>query len=574
MRERLYLSWSSRPTPLRRPWRIWAAACAIAAVLAGTPAAGADVLTYHDDNARTGGQLDETELSPATVNAARFGKLYSQTVDGAVYAQPLVSSRVSIAGRGATDVVFVATEHDSVYAFDADGEPGSNAGPLWHHSFLDNPPIGVTVTPIPAADVATDDLAPEIGITSTPVIDPASGTLYVEAATKEVSGTLTRYVQRLHALDLATGAEKLGRPVEISAVANGTGSGADASARIAFDPRWEFNRAALLLSRGVVFVAFASHADALPSHGWVLGYDAATLSQVAVFNTTPDGILGTIWMSGGGPAADQAGNVFVVTGNGTFDFAGGGRDLADSFLKLTPDAGGLALADYFTPFNQDVLAASDLDLGSGGVVLLPDRPAGKVPLAVGAGKDGTIYLLDRDRLGGYTPTGDAVIQEVQGILNGSFCTPAVLGDTVYIGSSNYDGGSLLAFDLSSGVLSSSPTSEASEYFPFPGVNPSVSADGSSDGIVWVIEHAEPAVLHAYLAADLGRELYNSDQAHDGRDRPGAGVKFAVPTVANGRVYVGTKTELAVYGLRSASYLARKRHGVAPPGSAAGPKPGG
>ncbi len=548
-------------------------ALGLAVLVSARAVVAGDVLTYKNDNARTGQQLHETALTPDTVNVAAFGKLFSYPVDGATYSQPLVMSAVVVPGKGTYDVVFVATEHDSVYAFDA---AGVEAEPLWHVSFLDNPPPGVVVSTVPSADVGTDDIAPEIGITSTPVIDPATGTLYVEALTKEESADGPRYVHRLHALDVSTGAEKLGGPVVISAVVTGTGSGADAKGHVYFDPLWEFNRPALLLSGGVVYIAFGAHADTLPSHGWILGYDAGTLRQVATFNTTPDGSLGSVWMSGGGPAADAAGTIFVITANGTFDLASGGRDSGDSFLKLTPRRMGLLLSDYFTPFDQAILSSQDLDLGSGGVMLLPDTPGSQAHLAVGASKDGTIYLVNRNRLGGYSTTSDAVVQEVRGLLNGCFSTPAVLGERLFFGASDYNGGNLFALDRSGGVLAERPASQAGAYFGYPGVNPSVSADGSHGGIVWAIENASPAVLHAYLASDLGRELYSSSQAADGSDQPGDGVKFAVPTVWNGNVYVGTQTELAAYGLRSAGHLARKQLTEAPPpaGAAASTQPGG
>jgi hypothetical protein len=528
-------------------------ALAVALLCSASAAVAGDVLTYKNDNARTGQQLQETVLTPDTVNVADFGKLASEPVDGAIYAQPLVMATVAVPGKGTFDIVFVATEHDSVYAFDA---AGNEAEPLWHVSFLDNPPPGFAVSTVPAADVGTDDVAPEIGITSTPVIDPATGTLYVEALTKEVAADGPHYVHRLHALDVNSGAEKFGGPVVISAAVGG--SGADADGQVSFDPLWEFNRPALLLSGGVVYIAFGSHGDALPSHGWLFGYDAGTLRQTAALNTTPDGSLGSIWMSGGGPAADETGSVFVITANGTFDLASGGRDLGESFLKLAPEPSGLVLTSYFTPFNQAMLNSQDLDLGSGGVMLLPASADSKTRLVVGAGKEGTIYLLNRNALGGYSTIADAVVQALPGILDGCFSTPSVLGDTLFFGASSYDGGNLVALTLSDGRLGGYPTSQAPEYFGYPGVNPSVSTDGSGNGIVWVIENAAPAVLHAYLASDLGRELYSSARRAAGSDQPGDGVKFVAPTIWGGHVYVGTQTELAIYGMRSARHLARRQ----------------
>ena len=335
-------------------------ACLLAQV-AGA-ATGVNVLTYHNDNARTGQNLKETILTPTNVSSASFGKLFTYAVDGYVYAQPLVMTRVSIPGKGVHDVVFVATEHDSVYAFDAN----SNTAPLWQVSFI-NPAAGITT--VSSADVDCDDLVPEVGITSTPVIDPDSHTIYVSAKTKEVTTNGTAYYHRLHALDLATGAEKFGGPTTIQATVTGTGDGNDGAGQVPFDPLTQFNRAALLLNKGVVYVGSAAHCDNGPYHGWLIGCSAKTMKIGAFFNTTPNGGLGGIWQAGGGPATDSSGNIFVVTGNGTFDPAA--NDYGDSFLKLSTRK-GLEVADYFTPFNQQVLSDDDLDLGSGGPVFRYD----------------------------------------------------------------------------------------------------------------------------------------------------------------------------------------------------------
>ena len=536
--------------------RVVRPAAAVAVTLwAASAARGADVLTYHNDNARTGVNTGEMLLTPATVAPATFGKVFSHAVDGAVYAQPLVMTNVWVPGSGTHNVVFVATEHDSVYAFDASDASGANAAPLWRTSFLEGAPSGVVVTPVPDTDISSSDLGPEVGITATPVIDPSTDTIFVVAKTKEVSATKTSYVQRLHALDVGTGMEKRGGPVVISATVatQGLGDGADAAGFVSFDSQWQLNRPALLLSRGTVFVAFGSHGDQTESltpdcrcssHGWLLAYQAQTLQPVAAFNVTPDGALGSIWMSGGGPAADSRGNIFVATGNGLFDLDAGGLNAGNSVLKLALTPRGLDVVDSFTPYDQDSLDSEDLDLGSGGVLLLPDQSTAPAHLAITCGKAGKVYLLDRDNLGGFHSEGDRVVQSFGG-LPGCYSTPVVFGGRLYYGTP----GLLAAFDFNAGRLNPSPSSVAAPDFPFPGSPPSLSANGASDAVLWVIESGQPAVLRAYLPGDLTRELYNSNQAADGVDVPGDGVKFSVPTVCNGKVYVGTQSGLAVYGLK-------------------------
>lgn len=493
------------------------------------------VLTYHSDNARTGQNLQETVLTPTNVNTVQFGKLFSLPVDGYIYAQPLYIANLNIGGQ-LHNVVFVATEHDSVYAFDADN-PG--AAPLWHTSFID-PAAGVT-TVASVADTGCYDLVPEIGITGTPVIDPAAGRLYVVAKTKE-NGT---FVQRIHALDITTGADAVG-PVTIQATVPGTGDGSDGHGNLTFNPLQENQRAALLLSNGVLYIAFASHCDSNPYHGWVLAYDAATMNQVGAFNATPNGGMGGIWQSGGGAAADADGDVYVITGNGTFDADTGGSDFGDSFLKLA--GGTLMLSDYFTPYDQASLAANDTDLGSGGPLLLPDQTVGPPHLLVGAGKEGTIYLVNRDAMGQFQTGSDSqIVQSLPGALGSLFSTPAYFANTVYFVAVD---DVLKAYVLNNGQLTLS--GQAATPFGFPGASPVISANGSSNGIVWALQtdqyaSAGPAVLHAYSAADVSIEFYNSNQ-NPARDDPGPAVKFTVPTVANGKVFVGTQNQLAVFGL--------------------------
>jgi len=499
------------------------------------------IFTYHNDTARTGQNRQEFALTLTTVNQTQFGKIFSCVLDGYAYAQPLYVANLAIPGQGIHNVVFVATEHDSVFAFDADNTACSQ---LWMTSFI-NPNAGTTT--VPSGDVLSSDIVPEIGITGTPVIDPQSGTLYVVAKTKE-NGT---YFQRLHALDITTGAEKFGGPVVIQASVSGSGDGS-VGGNLAFDPLRQNQRAALLLVNGVVYIAFASYGDNDPYHGWMLGYNAATLQQVAVFNATPNGSRGGIWQSGNGPAADSSGNVFVIIGNGTFDADVGGIDFGDSFLRLSTNAGGLTLVDFFTPFNQAFLAASDLDLGSTGPLLLPDQAGTAHPHPVlGAGKDGNGYLVDRDNMGHFRSTDNSqIVQTISISTSGVFGVPAFWQNNIYFLGVN---DVLKAFQLSGGLLSTTPTSQASTAFGFPGATPAISANGSTNGIAWVLDNSAfatsgPAVLHAYDATNVATELWNSSQAANSRDQAGPAVKFTVPTVVNGRVYVGGQNQLTVFGL--------------------------
>jgi PA14 domain/Chitobiase/beta-hexosaminidase C-terminal domain len=523
--------------------------CALACIASSTSAA-VNVLTFHNDNARTGQNTNETILTPAVVNSANFGKIFSHDVDGLVYAQPLVMTGVSIPGKGTHNVVYVATEHDSVYAFDADDDTGVNAAPLWQVTFI-NPSAGVTTVGV--GDVYCGELFPEIGISSTPVIDAASGTIFVEVKTKEIAGGVTVFRQRLHALDMATGAEKFGGPVLIQASVPGTGEGNDHAGHVPFDPLMELNRTALLLARGVVYIAYASQCDNGPWHGWLLGYDANTLALSNVFNTTANGRAGGIWMGGGGPAEDSAGNIYVETGNGTFDPSAGVYAFGDSFLKLST-TGGLALADYFTPFDQANLNNRDLDVGSGAPVVLPDEAgdgSGNQHLLVGGSKAGKIYLLNRDDLGQYNSGNDnAIVQSIPNAVT-SFDTPAYFNHHIYyIGA----GEVLKSYTITNGRIDTNNYTFSANDFGFPGATPSVSANGTNNGIVWALDPAAaapggPAVLHAYDAGDVTSELYNSSMADSGtRDNPGGAVKFTVPTVANGKVYVGAAKRVSVFGV--------------------------
>ncbi len=518
----------------------WLAFAAALLLLGTTP-----VTTAQYDNARTGATLTETVLAPHNVAVTSFGKLAALPVDGDVYAQPLVLPEVDVPGKGRRTVVFVATEHDSVYAFDASG---ASKAPLWQARFADSQ-RGVTA--VPFREVACPFIKPEVGITSTPVIDAATGTLYVLARTKEASsGAAPRYAQRLHALDVRTGAEKLGGPVEIAASAGAGGAGSRGG-KLAFDPLRENPRAALLLANGSLYLTWASSCDVGPYHGWVMAYDPRTLVQLAALVTSPDADDAGIWQSDTGPAADSAGNVFLSTGNGAFDAASaGGRDYGDSVLRLALNGGALAIRDWFTPSDQAKLNAEDGDLGSGGPLLLPDQPGAHRHLLVLGGKGGGLYVVDRDTMGKYRPGNNP--HAVQAFDTGK----SIFGAAAYWNGHVYALWSddvLKDFALRDGRLSAKPVAHAPTTFTDPGATPTVSANGERDGIVWVIETRawraadRPAVLRAYDAANVARELYDSEQRPE-RDRAGTALRFTVPTVADGRVYVGAKGELDVYGL--------------------------
>ena len=508
------------------------------------------VLTYQYNNTRAGANLSEAILNKANVNAAVFGKLFSWPVDGAIYGQPLYVANVTVPGQGIHNVVYVATEHDSVYAFDADSSAGANAGPIWQTSFL-NAASGVSS--VPAADTGCEQIAPEIGITSTPVIDLSSGTIFVVAMTKESTGGKASYVQRLHALDITTGLEKPGSPVVIQATYPGTGEG---GTTLTFNPKNYKQRPGLLLLNGTVYTGWSSHCDIGAYHGWLIAYNAQTLSQVAVYNNTPNGNMGSFWAGGAAPAVDANGNIYVVSGNGTFDAANSGLDLGESYIRLTT-ASGLSVADYFTPFNYSSLDAGDVDTGSAGVVLIGDEAgsAAHPHLMAGAGKEGRIYLLDRDNPGRLQTGSDSqIVQSIPGAIGGLFGNPAYFNQTLYFCGS---GDSLKAFPISNGQMSSIPASQSSESFAFPGCVPTISANGTSNGIVWIQDPA--GVLRAYDASNLAHELYNSNQ-NAGRDALGTAVKFSVPTVANGKVYSGTDNSLVVYGsLRLSRPVPRPRN---------------
>jgi outer membrane protein assembly factor BamB len=498
----------------------------------------AQLTTSQYDNSRTGADLHETALTLHNVNSDQFGRLFSLRLDGDVYAQPLYLSGLQIQGKGKHNVIFVATEHDSVYAFDAEGQSRT---PLWHVNFT-NTDQGITT--VDGHDVRCPFINPEIGITSTPVIDLRTGTLYVLARTKtgnKASGF--KYVQRLYALDITSGAERAGSPVDIHASAKGPEPGKT----VDFDPLLENPRSALLLAAGNVYLTWGSSCDVGNYHGWVMAYNAGSLEQVAAFNTSPNDKESGIWASDTGPAADQSGNIFVATGNGKFD-APQGPDYGDTLLKLRLEQRLLAVADYFTPSDQAELNKADNDLGSGGPLLLPHQPGPHPHLVLIGGKGSTLYAIDRDHMGGWQQNGDAPIQAVR--LGGSLlAAPAYWNQHVYVFANN---DVLKEFTLRNGHLELTTKARGGPFDP--GATPTISANGDKDGIVWTVSGRswevipeKIAILHAFDASDVTKELYNSDQVPD-RDRAGISVRFAIPTVANGRVYVGTRSELDVYGL--------------------------
>jgi hypothetical protein len=516
----------------------------ILTVNAAAPATTTDVLTYHNDIARTGQNLTETTLTTSNVTSAKFGKLGFYSVDGLVDAEPLYASNVIVPNNGTNNgthnVLIVATENDSVYAFDAD-----SGATIWQLSMLKS------------GETASDNrgcgqVTPEIGVTSTPVIDRTrgpNGAIYVVAMSKDGSGN---YHQRLHALDLALGTELFSGPVDIQATYPGTGDNSNGT-DVVFDPAQYKERSALLLLNGVIYTGWASHCDIRPYTGWIMGYSESTLAQTSVLNVTPNGNEGAIWMAGAGLAADSSGNIYFLDANGDFDttlnssgFPSDG-DYGNAFMKLSTSS-GLAVADYFEMDNGVAESGSDTDLGSGGMIVLPDLTDGSgntLHLAVGAGKDSNLYLVNRDSMGKFSSNNSNIYQELAGALPGGvFAMPAYFNNVIYYGSV---GSPIQAFTITNAQLSTSATAQTPTSFGYPGATPSVSANGTSNGVVWAVENNSPAVLHAYNATNLN-ELYNSNQASNGRDQFGAGNKYITPTIVNGKVFVGTTNGVAVFGL--------------------------
>ena len=530
--------------------RFIASAVSLGCICCGALQAQVNVTTHHNDNSRTGQNTQETILTPANVNTSQFGKLYTVTVDGYVYAQPLYLSGVTV-GAATHNVLYVATEHDSLYGIDAD-----SGAVLSQVSLL--PAGGTPVNSI--SDLDCTDLVPEIGITGTPVIDTSTGTLYVVAKSK-VGGSIVQY---LHAIDTATLTEKFGGPVAIAATV--AGSAPDGVNNIVtFNPLQENQRPALLLDKGHVIIGWSSHCDIGPWHGWVISYNASTLTQEAVLNTSPNGTSNGVWMSGGGLAADSSGNVFFATGNGTWN---GTTDFGDSIVKFgLPSAGSFPLVDYFTPWNQALLSVPDNDLGSGGLVLLPQLSSGQQLLAQ-MDKLGTMYLLDRNNMGKYclnltppcTNSDPQIWQEIGNATTGVWGVPAYWNGNVYWSGAN-DAVKAFSFNANTGLVSTAPTSQT-QTFGWFGLTPSISANGTTAGILWgLVPGAYDSTcsvgsscqaLYAYDATNLANMLYNSNQAAGNRDALGAGVKFLPPTIANGKVYVGSQSTVSAFGLLTAA----------------------
>jgi hypothetical protein len=553
----------------------------------------AGVFTYHNDVSRDGANTQEYALTAATVTTSTFGKLFSCVVDGAVYTQPLWVPGMSIGG-GTHNVILVATQHDSLYAFDADSSPCMK---YWQVNLLDTLHGGtVGETPVVWNDVGNvafgcfGDIYPEIGVTGTPVVDPPSGTIYLVAAS-EIPGTgsgncslpPSTFYHRLHALDMTTGNEKFQAPVMIAAQVVGTGDGSSGGI-VSFNSQLHHQRAGLALSNGAVYVGFAAHEDQTPYHGWLLSYQASNVQQqLSVFNTTPNGIGGAdggIWAGGGAPAVDSGGDLYVSTGNGIFDQGASmslQNDYGDSVLRLTPTAGltpngaNLQLNGWFAPETEATLEQNDADLGSGGVILLPDKSVGPTHLLVELGKDGVVYVIDRDNMGTFQPNANQIVQYFSATPGGFWGTPAFWQNNLYFAGA-FDALKQFSFDPTTG-FNPTAASQSLQNFGFPDVSPSVSSQGGSNGIIWAIDAGlygyaspnaaggvncyvspvpaactGPAILHAYDATNLSTEYWNSTQAANNRDQAGSAVKFVPPTVANGKVYVSTRTEIDVYGL--------------------------
>ena len=568
------------------------------------------VTTYRYDNTGGGLNPNETTLAPNVVNAADFGKLFSSGIDGYAYAEPLYVPGVNItagSNRGTHNVLYVATEHDSLYAFDAD-----NGVLLWKDSLL-HPIHGGVVTPVPTVALGFSTLGPEEGITSTPVIDAATGTLYALTETKEVVGGVDHYIQQLHAIDLGGGGEKFGGPATVAdTIFDGTnytvvsgptvaGNGSSSvGGQITYNALRQTQRAALAENNGTIYIAAATQSAIIPYHGWLLGYDAHTLSLTAAFNTTPNANGGSIWAGGGGLSFDAQGNIYLAVANGIFDGNNGSDpnadaggpgpitglnaqgfpalgDYGDSLVKLAPDptsspahpninGWGLKVVDYFTPNQQAYLNNKDLDLGSQQVLLLPASAgsAAHPNLVEIAGKEGTVYLLDQNNLGKFGTTTDNVVQELHGAFaNGSVTSPAVFGGSFYYAP---NGGHLEQFAVANGAFTAITAQESPDTFTYPGSPPSISSNGTTNGIIWAIDHLG-SQLRAYDATNLSNVLYTSSQAIDRRDALlGMATTFSAPTVINGKVYVATQSGLTAYGVLPTSPLLPLTIGPAPFGS--------
>lgn len=526
---------------MRRPVQLVPVVLFAAACLTMPGQAQTDVLTWHNDAARTGQNLTETILTPSNVNAANFGLLANVVVDGKVDAEPLYASAVSIGGKR-HNVLFIATEHDTVYAVDAD-----SGAVLWQRSLL---AAGETTSDTRNCD----QVVPEIGITATPAIDRKvgrNGTIYVVAMSKDGSGN---YYHRIHAMDLTTGAEQFNGPVVVHATYAGTGDGSSGGT-VTFDPKQYKERPGLLILNGQLYTSWGSHCDIRPYGGWMMTYNETTLAQTSVLDFVPNGNDAAPWNAGAGPAADAAGNVYVSLGNGTFDTTLNGQgfpingDYGNALVKVKMNGSSLQPVDYWTMYNSNSESSVDTDLGSGGLMLLPDQvDASGVTrhLLVAAGKDHNLYVANRDNMGKFDANANATLyEELSGVLKGGeWSSPAYFNSRVYYGSV---GQALESFEFAQARVLSSPTQTTSTVFGYPGTTPSISANGNAHGIVWASENVNPVVLHAFDAGSLATEFYNSNQAANSRDHFGTGNKFIAPMIANGKVYVGTTNSVGIFG---------------------------
>ncbi|MFY9791993.1 MAG: PQQ-binding-like beta-propeller repeat protein [Candidatus Sulfotelmatobacter sp.] len=516
---------------------------ALCLLTAGAPGAfSQNVLTYHNNNQRTGLNPSEATLTLSNVNSTSFGKLFTLTADGRVDGEPLYLSAVPIPGSGTHDLLIVVTENDSVYAFDAD-----SGAVIWHVTTLKS---GET----PSDDRGCGQVTPQIGITSTPVISRptgSNGVIYTVAMSKDSSGN---YHQRLHALDATTGNELYKGPIDIAAKYPGDGDNSSGG-YVVFDPAQYEERAGLLQVVNTIYLAWTSHCDIRPYTGWIMGYNATTLAQTTVLNVTPNGNEGAIWGSGSGLTADDSSNIFFLDANGTFDTtlnsAGlpSSGDYGNAFIRLATK-GGLAVADYFEMDNGVSESDSDTDLGSGGALLLPalkDSTGTTWNLAVGAGKDTNLYVVNRNSMGKFNTGSNKIYQELAGALPGGIWSmPAFWSGRLYFGPVSQP---ILEFQFKQAKLATAAVAKTTNTFGYPGATPSISCNKGSNPIVWAVANTNPAVLYAYNATTLV-ELYNSSQAAGGRDNFGAGNKFITPMIANGKVYVGTTTGVGVFGLLS------------------------
>ena len=503
------------------------------------------VTTYQYDTYRSGTNTTETTLTPSNVNASNFGRLKIFSVTGFVYAQPLYVPNVVINGVS-HNVLYVVTEHDQVYAFDV-----NSGAQLWTKNLLITTGPLIQVTPVSSSDVNCTDMVPEIGITGTPVIDTTLNNIYMVAKVKvhNLQTGQTYFQQNLYSLDLRTGIIK--NPVHtITAQAPGTGQGSQHGI-LTFDPLIEGQRAGLMISGNNIYIAWASHCDNGAYHGWLMAFNKVTLYSQGVYVDTPNGREGGYWGGGSGPAMDSSGGIYVASGNGTYD-GSTNNDYGDSVQRLSWANRTFSLVDYFTPWDQQSLDNADQDVGSGGVTLLPDQPGAQYPhLLVQVGKEGTIDLINRDNMGHYNQNNDdQIVQTLPFIIGGMFGGPAFWNNTAYFGGI-YDHLKAFSYNPTTQLLSTGPTSQSSEAFHFPGPSPVISANGTSNGILWAIQSdtygGGNAVLHAYDATNLGTELYNSSQ-NLSRDNPGLALKFTVPTVADGHVFVPAENQVAMFGL--------------------------